>query len=69
MVAATAAERASRALRSKTHQAVQIIDDHIGYQVEFWKQPSNKDLSGRRGPATVVSVKPDGNIHFEWQGT
>eukprot|EP00975_Prorocentrum_lima_P014885 3157299-Prorocentrum_lima.AAC.1 len=69
MVAATAAERANRALRSKTRQAVQVIDYQIGDQIEFGKQPSNTDLSGWRGPATIVNIKPDGNIHFEWQGT
>eukprot|EP00975_Prorocentrum_lima_P035211 7399197-Prorocentrum_lima.AAC.1 len=52
MVAATAAERASRALRSRTRQAVQVVDYQIGDQVELWKQPANKDLSGWRGPAT-----------------
>eukprot|EP00975_Prorocentrum_lima_P014709 3118486-Prorocentrum_lima.AAC.1 len=30
MIAATASERASRALRSKTRQAVQVIDYQIG---------------------------------------
>eukprot|EP00975_Prorocentrum_lima_P015263 3234863-Prorocentrum_lima.AAC.1 len=64
MVAATASERASGALRSKTRQAVLVIDYHIGDQIEFWEQPSNKDLSGWRGPATVVNVQSDGDIHF-----
>eukprot|EP00975_Prorocentrum_lima_P000084 19411-Prorocentrum_lima.AAC.1 len=68
MISATAADRASRALRSKTRQAVQVADYKVGDQIEFWKQPLNKDLSGWRGPATVVHVKPDGNIHMEWQG-
>eukprot|EP00975_Prorocentrum_lima_P017474 3691051-Prorocentrum_lima.AAC.1 len=43
MISATAANRASRALRSKTRQAVQVVDYLIGDQIEFWKQPSNKD--------------------------
>eukprot|EP00975_Prorocentrum_lima_P036884 7762962-Prorocentrum_lima.AAC.1 len=57
MIASTASEKASRALQSKTRQAVQVIDYQIGNQIEVWKQPSNKDLS-----------KPDGDIHLEWQG-
>eukprot|EP00975_Prorocentrum_lima_P070886 12934610-Prorocentrum_lima.AAC.1 len=68
MISATATDRATRALRSKTRRSVQVVDNQTGDQIEFWKQPSNKDLSGGRGPATVVHVKPDGNIHLEWQG-
>eukprot|EP00975_Prorocentrum_lima_P012924 2742982-Prorocentrum_lima.AAC.1 len=53
MVAATADERANPALRSKTRQAVQVIDCQIADQIEFWKKkkPSKKDLSGWRGPS------------------
>eukprot|EP00975_Prorocentrum_lima_P020151 4242108-Prorocentrum_lima.AAC.1 len=54
IVAATAADRARRALSSKTRPSVQLVNNQIGDQIEFWKPPANKDLSGRRGPAIVV---------------
>eukprot|EP00975_Prorocentrum_lima_P018535 3901940-Prorocentrum_lima.AAC.1 len=62
MVASTAAERAQRALQSKTRPSIQAVNYQIGDQVEFWRDPANKDLPGWRGPATVVNVKPNGDI-------
>eukprot|EP00975_Prorocentrum_lima_P031834 6683333-Prorocentrum_lima.AAC.1 len=67
MVASTAADRAQRALSSKTRTSVQVVNYQIGDPGEFWRAPANKDLIGWRGSATVVDVQPNGDIHLEWQ--
>eukprot|EP00975_Prorocentrum_lima_P042438 8916246-Prorocentrum_lima.AAC.1 len=68
MVAAIAANRAQRALASKTRPSVQWVKYHTGDQVEFWRAPANTNLSGWGGRAAVVHVKPSGDIHIELQG-
>eukprot|EP00975_Prorocentrum_lima_P063364 12891080-Prorocentrum_lima.AAC.1 len=55
MAVSIAAERAQRALQSKTPQ---FKNYPIGDQVEFSRAPANKDLAGWCGPATVVNVSP-----------
>eukprot|EP00975_Prorocentrum_lima_P026884 5655434-Prorocentrum_lima.AAC.1 len=67
MVASTASDRAQRALSSKTRPSVQVVNYQIGDRVEFWRAPANKDLIGWRGPAIVVNVQSNGDIHIEWQ--
>ena len=47
--------------------------NHVGFltkpMVDIWRAPSNKDLSGWRGPAVVTYVNHDqGNVAVRWQG-
>ena len=42
---------------------------NVGDQVDFWREPTRKDLSGWRGPAQVTSISAEGRITVEWQGT
>ena len=41
---------------------------NIGTEVDVYKRTTRKDLSGWRGPATVVSVTGEGLITVRWQG-
>ena len=51
-----AEERLRIADRSRTRPAVQTLDLKPGDLVEFYRDPPNKDVSGWRGPAQVVSL-------------
>eukprot|EP00975_Prorocentrum_lima_P016458 3488581-Prorocentrum_lima.AAC.1 len=63
MIEVIAQKRMGRALSSKTRAAVQLDDYHIGDIVELYRNPANKEVSGWRGPATIVHVDTDGTIH------
>eukprot|EP00975_Prorocentrum_lima_P060331 12652769-Prorocentrum_lima.AAC.1 len=69
MVVSTAENRAQRALSFQNTPL-----SSVG-QLQIWRSsgilafPSNEDVAGWRGPATVVLVKPNGDIHIEWQET
>jgi len=68
MVEATARHRIQRALRTKTRPAVQREEYKPDDDVEFWREPAQKEMQGWRGPGRVVHVEADGTIHVRWQG-
>jgi len=60
--------RLTKALHDRPR--TQHVDDFkISDEVDFWISPVRKDVSGWRGPATVVEILPDGQITVKWQGT
>ena len=46
------------------------MDLKLGDEVDFWREPPNRDISGWRGPATVINDTrmAEGVIGVEWQG-
>ncbi|CAE7711800.1 unnamed protein product, partial [Symbiodinium sp. CCMP2456] len=67
---ATAESKAQRALKSKSRPSGELLELSAGDQVEFYRVPSNKDLSGWAGPATVVDLLQldQGQIGIRFQG-
>ena len=65
IVEVTARERAQRALRSNTRQSSMTSQLHVGDNVEFFRAPSNKEMAGWCGPATIVHIEEDGTIRTE----
>ena len=55
MVQATAQAKTKRALQTRTLLAGQRMDYRAGDLVDFYRHPSNKDTSGWKGPAKVLS--------------
>jgi hypothetical protein len=69
IVEATAKNRLDRAHKSKTRPAIELSGLKPKDEVEIWFEPSNKDLSGWRGPAELLSVNADeGNYSVRLQG-
>jgi hypothetical protein len=70
MVASVAKNRLSRAANTKTRRAGELEGLEPGMMVEIYRTPANKDLTGWRGPAVVVSTHniTDGWIDVRWQG-
>ena len=70
MVQASAQDRLVRASASRTRPAGELLGIEVGDQVEFFRKPSTKDLSGWHGPATVVDTTSlrDGQLGLRWQG-
>ena len=63
MITVSARNRVDRASKSKTRDAAALHNYQPGDKVEYWRAPSSKGMSGWRGPATVVKVDPNGDIH------
>ena len=69
MVEGTAQERMKRAEDSRTRPALKRMDLQTGELVDIYRTPANKDLTGWRGPATVVDVHAEaGQATVRWQG-
>ena len=70
IISATAKARMQRAEHSNTRVPAQAIDLQVGEAVDIWRQPSQKDLTGWRGPCTIVSTHDleSGYIDVKWQG-
>ena len=66
IVELTAKQRLDRALKSKTRRPAEQLELQAGDLVDFYRQPTTKDDSGWRGPATVVTVE-SGTITVRWQ--
>ena len=64
-----AEERLRIASSTRTRPAIQTLDLHPGDQVEFYRDPPSKDVTGWRGPATVVSLDraDEGIVEVRWQ--
>ena len=69
MIEGSAIERVNRARRAKTQPPFQLTDLKVGDQVDFYRKPMQKDISGWLGPATVVNVLDArrGHIDVKWQ--
>jgi len=65
----SAIRRMKEAATTKTRQCAQAKDLETGMEVEFFRQPANKDTQGWRGPAEMVKMDADGTCHIKWQGT
>ncbi|CAE7314416.1 RE2, partial [Symbiodinium necroappetens] len=67
---ATAESKAQRAAKSKSRPSGELLELSTGDQVEFFRTPSSKDLSGWAGPATVVDLQQldQGQVGITFQG-
>lgn len=70
IISATARARMQRADQSKSRLPAQAADYQTGEAVDVWRQPSQKDLTGWRGPCTIVSTHDadQGYLDIKWQG-
>ena len=68
MIEHTARNRIELALKSKTRPATQSHQYRVGEEVEVYRQPAQKEMSGWRGPAEILKVEDDGAIRVTWQG-
>eukprot|EP00971_Amphidinium_carterae_P012898 254252-Amphidinium_carterae.1 len=69
IASATASSRLDRAMRSKTRPSGMVLDVSVDDWVDFWREPTTKDVSGWRGPARVVNARTqEGMADVEWQG-
>lgn len=70
MVQALAQHRLKRANSTKTRRAGELDNLVTGDLVEIYRTPATKDLTGWRGPATVVGIDniTNGWIDVRWQG-
>ena len=69
-IEATAIAKIKRALDSRTSVSGQQLDYGPGELVDHYTEPSQKDISGWRGPATVIQNIPEtGNVQLEWMST
>lgn len=56
IVEASAQDRLKRASNTITKPAAEEFGYRLGEQVEYWRAPLSKDVSGWRGPATVCDL-------------
>ncbi len=56
MVEGTARVRTDRALRTRTLPAGEREEYKIGEQVDFYRPPASKDISGWIGPAKIIDI-------------
>ena len=70
MIEGTARARLGRALNTKTLAPGEAENYQVGEEVDFYRPPSNKDVSGWTGPAKVVDVSTynKGTISISHQG-
>ena len=68
MAETTAIERAQRALTSKTRPTLESKQLELGSEVEFYRNPGQKDTQGWRGPGEVLKVDKD-HVDIKWQGS
>ena len=65
-----ASQRLKQAERSQSRLTGELLDLRCGELVDIFRQPQNKDLTGWRGPASIVDVTtiPHGHISVRWGG-
>ena len=69
-IEATAIAKIKRALDSKTSVSGQQLDYAPGELVDHYTEPNQKDISGWRGPSTVIEHFPEqGKVQLEWMNT
>ena len=70
MIEATALAKINRALNSKTSASGEQLDFKPGELVDHYSTPSQKDISGWRGPAKVIrTLDKAGIVEMEWMNT
>ena len=52
----TAQERIKRAMRTQTRPSGEEMDFKLGDRVDYWREPSNKEASGWRGPGVIADL-------------
>ena len=65
MVESTAQTRMRLAENTKTRRAAEHMDLNPGDQIDVYRDPGRKDLSGWRGPATVLNAE-EGTVNLRW---
>ena len=69
IITITARQRVKAAQNSRTRQSLQVNNYRYGDNVEFWRKPVAKGLSGWRGPAKVVHTDIEqAVVHIKYQG-
>ena len=70
MIQATAQARIKLASATQARATAQQLSLQPGDQVDVFRAPSSKDLTGWRGPAIVASTAnlDDGHVEVTWQG-
>ena len=69
IIESTAQARLSRAFRTHTRGAIELNEYHPQEKVDIWFEPTQKDQSGWRGPAEVLSANSrEGNYSVRLQG-
>ena len=53
----TAKDRINRASRQQTRPAMEMSSLKLGMKVDIRFDPSNKDVKGWRGPATIATIQ------------
>jgi hypothetical protein len=68
MLEGTANDRMTRADKTKTRRSGELLDLQIGDEVDLYRSPPNKDLTGWRGPARVTDIGKmhEGVITVDW---
>ena len=56
MIEGSAAARLGRTMNTRTTMPAQRLDLQVGEEVDFYREPSQKDASGWSGPAEVTDV-------------
>ena len=69
IIQSSSSQRLDRALQSRTRPAGERQNLQLGDLVDIWRTPPNKDVSGWRGPATVVNTSriKEGVVDVQWQ--
>ena len=68
MVEASAITRMQTAANTKTRETAEAKNISVGDEVEFFRNPGQKDAQGWRGPAEVLKIGTDGTFDIKWQG-
>ena len=70
MLDGTASARLGRAVNTRTTMAAQHLGLKKGDEVDFYRNPSAKDVTGWHGPATVADLTrlTRGSVQVKWQG-
>ena len=70
MISATAVNRIKLADKTNTRSSGELLNLSPGDQVDVFRNPTRKDLSGWRGPAEVLSTRriEEGVIDLKWGG-
>eukprot|EP00974_Lingulodinium_polyedra_P039807 3819518-Lingulodinium_polyedra.AAC.1 len=56
MVEGSARARLGRTLNARTTMSAQHLNLQVGEEVDFYRQPTSKDVSGWLGPAEVIDT-------------
>ena len=57
IVEGSARARLGRALNTRSTPAAQSLDLQVGEEIDFFRDPTSKDISGWSGPAVVIDIR------------